>query len=646
MCGIAGQVLARREARPDSRVARAAVALLKHRGPDDDGLYEAPGIFLGHTRLSITGISHGRQPVGNETDAVQAIFNGEIYNHRELRRELTARGHRMDGESDAAVLPHAYEEWGDRFVERLEGIFAIALWDATERRLLLCRDRFGIKPLYYADDPEGLVFGSELKAVAICRSSRAEVDPAAVGDYLAFGYVPAPRTILRGVAALPPATLLSWRAGRVEDRLYWTPDFSLDARPVNERAAVERIEAALASAVARECATETPVGAFLSGGLDSSAITALMAERLGRRFPTFHVGFEEESFGEQAFARRVSEHLGTDHHEIVCSAAHVETLLPAMVWHLDNPAADLSALAEFLLADLARSSVKVVLSGDGGDEVLAGYPTYKADRIAAVLTRTGLRRPAVWALAALEPFFPAGRSKLGAGEKIRRFRQGLAAPHPHSHVRWRTVFSESERAALVVPDARPALEDTWARALSWLDGTERWPGLTRLQWLDMRVWLDGCVLRKVDALAMAHAIEVRVPFLDHRVVEAALSAPPSVRLRAWTEKYALRRILARRLPESIWRRPKVPFQMPLDGWFRGPLAPTTREMFRSGLRRLPMVSEETALALLDRHTRGRVTAGAQLWTLLVLSAWMEHCYARLTTVPSRAPDPAGLLQAR
>ena len=644
MCGIVGQALTRPEVTPDPHAARAAVALLKHRGPDDDGIFVAPGIFLGHTRLSITGIFHGRQPVGNEAGNVQVIFNGEIYNHRELRRELVGRGHRMDGESDSAVLPHAYEEWGPAFVERLEGIFAIALWDAGERRLLLCRDRFGIKPLYYSHDPEGLAFGSELKAVALCRAANPEVDPAAVGDYLAYGYVPGPRTILKGIVALPPATLLTWRDGQVASRLYWTPDFGADSGRMGEEAALRDIESALTSAVSRECVTEAPVGAFLSGGLDSSAITALMAERLGRPFPTFHVGFEEKTFGEQAFARPVSEHLRTHHHEVVCSPGHVEKLLPAMVWHLDNPAADVSALAEFLVADLARSSVKVILSGDGGDEVLAGYPTYKADRIADLITRAGLRHPVAWTLAALEPFFPAGDRKLGAGEKVRRFRRGLAFPHPHVH--WRTMFSEAERAALVVPDAHPWLEDTWARALSWLEGTERWPALTRFQWLDMRVWLDGCVLRKVDALAMAHAIEVRVPFLDHRVVEAALSAPPSLRLRGWTEKYALRRILKGRLPESVLRRPKVPFQMPLDGWFRGPLASTARESFRSGgLRNLPMISGKVALALLDRHVAGRAAAGAQTWTLLVLSGWMEHLYARLPALRSRPLNPTGVVRA-
>src|SRR6266545_2181203 len=577
MCGIAGQALAHREQRPDPRSIRAAVALLKHRGPDDDGVFEAPGIFLGHTRLSITGILRGHQPVANETGSVQVVFNGEIYNHAELRRQLAARGHHLDGESDSAVLPHAYEEWGASFVERLEGIFAIAVWDAVERRLLLCRDRFGVKPLYYAHDPDGLVFGSELKAVAVARPAPPEIDPAAVG---------------------------------------------------------------------RECVSETPVGAFLSGGLDSSAIAALMTERLRRPFPTFHVGFREASFGEQEFARAVSAHLGTIHREVICSAEDVPRLLPALAWHLDNPTADVSALAEFMVADLARASVKVVLSGDGGDEVLAGYPTYKADRIADLLIAAKLRRPAAWALGALEPLVPPGRRKLGAGEKIRRFRRGLAAATGHPHVRWRTVFSEAERRALVVPDAGGFLEDTWGRALGWLGGTERWPALTRYQWLDMRVWLDGCVLRKVDALAMAHAIEVRVPFLDHRVVEAALATPTSLRLRGWTDKYALRRIMSGRLPENIRRRPKAPFQMPLDSWFRGPLLGYAREQFAAGgLTTLPMLSLQTTAGVLEAHAAGRESAGVQLWALLMLGGWAEHFYGRLPALRARASGPSSLLVA-
>jgi asparagine synthase (glutamine-hydrolysing) len=641
MCGVVGQALARRDALVDPRLGARAVALLKHRGPDDDGVFTAPGIFLGHTRLSITGISHGHQPVANESGSVQAIFNGEIYNHRELRRQLVSRGHRIVGDSDSAVLPHAYEEWGWAFVERLEGIFAVAVWDEAERTLVLARDRFGIKPLYYADDPEGLVFGSEVKAVAFCRQAPAELDLAAVGDYLAFGYVPGPRTILRGIVAVPPATALRWRDGVVTSRAYWTPNVSPQGErvtPAEERGALARIEEALVAAVRRECATETPAGAFLSGGLDSSAITALMAEQLGRPFPTFHVRLDEASFGEQEQARGVSGHFGTEHREVVCAAADVPRLLPRVVWHLDNPAADPSSLAEFMLAGLARRHVRVVLSGDGADEVLAGYVTYKADRVADVLTRTGLRRPAALVLGALEPLVPAGTRKLGAGEMLRRFRRGLGWPGGHPHVRWRTIFDEEERAGLVDPDARPALEDTWGRALGWLAGTETWPMLSRLQWLDMRVWMDGCVLRKVDALAMAHAIEVRVPFLDHRVVDAVFAAPPSLRLRGWTDKYALRRLMVGRLPEAIRARPKAPFQMPLDIWLRGPLYAFAREQLSRGLQQTGLVSADRAVALLDAHAAGRQTAGLQLWTLLTLGAWLEHVFAQLPGLRAPSPD--------
>jgi asparagine synthase (glutamine-hydrolysing) len=629
MCGIVGHALSQPGAFPDRRAAQAAISLIRHRGPDDEGLFEGPGIFLGHTRLAITGILRGHQPVATGDGRVQVVFNGEIYNHHDLRRELTARGHRIEGESDSAVLPHAYEAWGPAFVERLEGIFAIALWDVRERRLLLCRDRFGVKPLYYAHDADGLCFASELKAVAVARAVEPEIDPAALGDYLAFGYVPGPRTMLRGIAALPPATLLSWQDGEIATRLYWNPDFSVGATG-DEKEALGRIEAALSRAVARECVTETPVGAFLSGGLDSSAIVAFMAETLKRPFDTFHVGFAERSFGEQAWAQEVSRHVGTRHREIRCTAADVPRLLPSLVWHLDNPAADVSALAELMVADLAKEDVKVVLSGDGGDEVLAGYPTYKADRVADLVLGAGLRRPAVAALGALEPLLPGRSRKLGAAEKIRRLRLGLRSPHGHPHVRWRTVFDEKEREAIVTHDAAIYLEDTWARSLAWLEGTESWPRLTRFQWLDMRVWLDGCVLRKVDALAMAHAIEVRVPFLDHRVVEASLGAPASVRLRGWTEKYALRRIMRGRLPERVRRRPKAPFQMPLHDWFRGPLIAFASDHFSSGgLARLDLISMSAARGLLHRHIAGREPAGVKLWALLVLSAWMTDCFDRL-----------------
>jgi len=645
MCGIVGFAHASPETVFERRAARAAIAVIRHRGPDDEGLFEAPGIFLGHTRLAITGVTRGHQPVQNQSGSVQVVFNGEVYNHGELRRELSARGYHIQGDSDSAMLPHAYDEWGPAFVERLDGIFAIALWDAGQRRLLLCRDRFGVKPLYYADSSDGLYFGSELKAVAVAHPANPAVDPTALGDYLAFGYVPGPRTMLRGVLALPPATILTWQNGRTSSRRYWNPDFSTTAWG-SDAEAIRRLEGALETAVRRECVTETPVGAFLSGGLDSSAIVALMAGTLRRPFDTFHVGFEEPSFGEQDWAREVSGYFGTRHQEVRCTAGDVERLLPSLVWHLDNPAADVSALAEFMVAAVAKDAVKVVLSGDGGDEVLAGYPTYKADRVAGLVVGAGLRRPVAGALRLMEPLMPGRSRKLGLAEKIHRLRLGLSVPNGHPHVRWRTVFDEEARRDLVVPEAHTHLDDTWSRALEWLDGTESWPQLTRFQWLDMRVWLDGCVLRKVDALAMAHAIEVRVPFLDHHVVEAALGAAPSLRLRRWTEKYALRQMMKGRLPERVRRRPKAPFQMPLHDWFRGPLASLAHEHFTSGgLTRLDMVSSAAALGVLERHCAGRTRAGVQLWTLLVLSAWMTDCLARLRELRGRFIDTPVLARA-
>jgi asparagine synthase (glutamine-hydrolysing) len=288
------------------------------------------------------------------------------------------------------------------------------------------------------------------------------------------------------------------------------------------------------------------------------------------------------------------------------------------------------------VAELAHRHVKVILSGDGADEVLAGYPTYKADRLADAIDRAGLRRPVALALSALEPLVPAGRRKLGLGEKLRRFRRGLAWPGGHPHVRWRTIFDETARAALVHPLAHDALEDTWTRALGTLAGTESWPSLTRFQWLDMRVWLEGCVLRKVDALAMAHAIEVRVPFLDHRVVDAAFAAPPSLRLRGWTDKYALRRLMTGRLPPAVRQRPKAPFQMPLDLWFRGPLLGFAREQLGQGLRGAGALSTDRALALLEAHAAGRVSAGVELWTLLMLAGWLQEVYARLPALRTPA----------
>ncbi|HEY6476313.1 MAG TPA: asparagine synthase (glutamine-hydrolyzing) [Polyangia bacterium] len=622
MCGIVGIVAAPGGAPPDEGVARAMNAAITHRGPDDEGISRDLQALLGMRRLAIIDLEGGRQPVRNEDGTLRAVFNGEIYNFRELRDELGARGHRFATSSDSEVIVHGYEEWGDGCFARLDGMFGIALWDTRARALILARDRFGEKPLFYAlqaGDAAGggrLLFASELKSLLAVPGFLPTLAPGAVRDYVSYGYVPSPGSIFRGVLKLPPGHYLRYVDGRADLHRYYTLDLA-PKRLQDEAEAEEELAALLHQAVKSRLTSDVPFGAFLSGGLDSSVVVALMARHLDRPVRTFSIGFREESHNELADARRVAQHLGTEHHELVVEPDAVETL-HELVWHLDEPFADASAVPTFLVAKLARAHVKMVLTGDGGDETFAGYDRYL--RFLA-LERLGPLRPLAGCAVAL-----AGRLVPRAGGyRLRRIGERLRQPFPESYLSG-LALTRADVAAQILGDAvRPDGAEHYgglhaaARASAGL-GT-----LDRCVAIDFASYLPDDILVKLDRTAMANSLEGRAPFLDHRLVAFAARLTADLRVRGRRGKHLLRRAASRWLPRDVLAKRKKGFGIPLGRWFRGPLAPLAADLFASrAFRERGLLRPAAALRYLDQHRRGQADYGEVLWLMISLELWARR----------------------
>ena len=620
MCGIVGIVAAPGGALPDEAVVRAMSAALTHRGPDDEGLYRDTQAMLGTRRLSIIDLAGGHQPVHNEDGSVQAVFNGAIYNYRELRGELEARGHRFNTQSDSEVIVHGYEEWGDDAFTRLDGMFGIALWDKRSRSLTLVRDRFGEKPLFYslqaAEGGGRLLFASELKSLLAVPGFKREIAPEAVRSYVCFGYVPTPGSIFREVHKLPPGHLLRFVDGRLNLRRY----YHLELEPkheLDEREAEEQLAGLLDEAVKSRLVSDVPFGAFLSGGLDSSVVVALMTRHLQQPVRTFSIGFRESHYNELSDARRVATHLGTDHHELVVEPNAVE-LLQQLVWYLDEPFADSSAVPTYLVAKLAREQVKMVLTGDGGDEAFAGYGRYL--RFLA-LERAGPLRPAAAAAVKL-----AGRCLPGSrGYRLQRIAERLRLEFPESYLSG-VALTRADIADSILGDAvrgdgaghYGALAEV-ARAFSSLHALDRCVSI------DLASYLPDDILVKLDRMAMANSLEGRSPFLSHRLVEFAVRLPRALRVRDGRGKHLLRRAAARWLPPEVLNKPKQGFAMPLGQWFRGPLATLAGDVFASrAFRDRGLLQPEAARRYLDGHLRRDADHGELLWLMVSLELWARR----------------------
>ena len=625
MCGIVGNVLARADRTPDAAVLKRMNDRITHRGPDDEGVFVQGPAGLAMRRLKIIDLATGHQPMTGEDGRVWTVFNGEIYNYRELREAHAARGHVFTTRSDTEVIVHGYEERGVASVGDLDGMFAVAIWDAPARTLLLARDRLGIKPLYYAVLPDQIVFASELKALLEHPAIERTLDLTALSRYLAHEYVPAPHSILRAVRKLPAGHWLTYTDGRVKLEPYWDVHFQRGAG-IDEAEAVEALRAALDRSVKQHLVSDVPLGVFLSGGIDSSAVAAFAARHFPGRLKTFSIGFEDPSFDETAHARRVARVLDTDHQEEILdprAALDLVTRLPEL---LDEPLGDASFLPTYLLSRFTRRSATVALSGDGGDELFAGYPTYQAHRLAGPLElippllRRRLLRPVVERL-------PVSLDNLSFDFKLKRFVAGLDFAPVDRHAAWLGSFTPAEQKELFTADALARMEapPSYAAFHEMLSHAPSASGLERMLYLDLKGYLGEGVLTKVDRASMACSLEVRVPLLDHRVVELATSLPMHLKLRRVTTKYVLKRALAGVLPRDILERPKKGFGIPLGRWFRGELAPMLRDVCAPDvIRRAGLFRPEAVGRLLAEHAEGRHDHRKKLYTLLAFQLWASR----------------------
>ncbi|HEY2728749.1 MAG TPA: asparagine synthase (glutamine-hydrolyzing) [Polyangia bacterium] len=622
MCGIVGIVAAPGGAAPEEAVGHAMNAAITHRGPDDEGLYCDGQAMIGMRRLSIIDLSGGRQPVHNEDGTIQAVFNGEIYNFRELRAELEARGHRFYTQSDTEVILHGYEEWGEDCFARLDGMFGIALWDTRTRTLVLARDRFGEKPLFYShssdSSPEGgrLIFASELKSLLRVPGVRLDPAPEAVRAYVCFGYVPSPGSIFEGVHKLPPGHTLRFVDGQVSLRRY----YQLELEPkhqLSEADAERELARLLDQAVASRLVADVPFGAFLSGGLDSSVVVALMSRHLSQPVRTFSIGFREAEYNELSDARRVSQHLGTEHRELVVEPDAVE-LLQHLVWYLDEPFADSSAVPTYLVAKLAREHVKMVLTGDAGDETFAGYDRYLRY---LDLQRLGALKPAAAATAAAAGrLVPAER-----GYRLRAIAERLRQPFPDSYLSGVALTRASVADELLGDAVRSSAADHYGGLAAVARGAKGLEALDQCVAIDFASYLPDDVLVKVDRMAMASSLEGRAPFLDHRVVEFGVRLPRDLRVRGHRGKYLLRKVAARWLPADVLDKPKQGFGIPLAKWFRGPLAGLAADVLGSrAFRERGLIRPAAAQRYLKDHLDGQADHGELLWLVLSLELWARR----------------------
>jgi asparagine synthase (glutamine-hydrolysing) len=634
MCAICGVASVRGPA-PSPALIERMCEVMRHRGPDGRGTYHYPSrdgggrvrVALGHNRLSIIDLQGGSQPLANSDETVWVAFNGEIYNFVELREELKARGYRFRTASDTEVIAHGYDEWGEDVVQRLNGMFAIALWDTRTETLLLIRDRLGVKPLLYAQLGDKLVFASELKALLADPDVPAELDPEGLIEYLTFNFTLAPRTLLRGVRRLPPGHLLRWRAGEVTIREYW--DLDLERRgPSDEGSAREALLGTLGAATRRRLRSDVPLGGLLSGGIDSSAVVSLMTDSLGKSVQVFSADFQEGSYSELPFARMVAQRYDLDHRTVVVTP-RVDDLLQKIVWYNDEPLGDSSSVPTFLLSEFVRRHVTVALSGDGGDETYFGYETYQADQLFQLyrLLPAVVRRRVV---PGLVDRLPVSLEKMSFDFKLRQFvAAGLADPF-EAHCSWRRIFSESERRALLSPDVQAS-----AGAFSPFETPRRWfdrhPNadfLTRCLYVDLRTWLVDDILAKVDRASMAHALEVRSPFLDYEAVELAFSLPRRLKLRGTSKKYIVKRAFSDRIPGAILHRKKAGFSSPLGYWLRGALRPLVDDVLRGKrLRELGIFDQPAVERVADDLMSGARDTSFRLWGLLNLVLWWEMVVA-------------------
>jgi asparagine synthase (glutamine-hydrolysing) len=633
VCGIAGKVTLRGGSQAE--LVERMCARQEHRGPDSRGIHRSNGVALGIQRLRIIDLETGDQPIYNEDRSVAVVLNGEIYNFPELRAELEGRGHSFYTHSDTEVIVHLYEELGPALVERLNGMFAFAVWDEPRQRLLLARDRVGKKPLFYAEGEGWLSFASELPALMADTDIPTRIDPSSIDCYLAYGYIPAPWSVWRDVRKLPPAHTLVWENGHSRIERYWELDYS-KKRPDGRGELEEGLRQRLRAAVRRRMISDVPLGAFLSGGVDSSIVVSEMAAASSQAVKTYSIGFEDEEYNELPRARVIAEQFGTDHHEFVVQPDAIE-LVPKLVRHYGEPYGDSSAIPTFYLAELTRRHVTVALNGDGGDEDFAGYLRHVANSVTAQLDHVPrpLRRGAA-AMGRALPRRPGSKTLLSRAQRLLASVEADAIERYRRHV---SVFNDAERAELLDPGFRAELDpnravdviaDPWRAA----SGSSM---LDRLLEVDVNTYLPGDLLVKVDIATMAYSLEARSPFLDPEVMEFAASLPPREKASWGRKKFILREAYRGRVPDSILDGAKRGFGVPLGTWFRGDLHEYARDLLLDPMTLGRGYFKESAVrGILDGHAAGQGDRAMQLWILVMLESWHREVAAGQSSESSPA----------
>jgi asparagine synthase (glutamine-hydrolysing) len=639
MCGIVG-IFDRRAGREIDRALLGRMNdSVMHRGPDEGGTFFARGIGLGHRRLSIIDLKSGQQPLFNEDGSVVVVYNGEIYNFQELFAALAAAGHKFRTRCDTEAIVHAWEEWGEACVERFRGMFAFALWDSNTETLFIARDRLGIKPLYYAELADGTVlFGSELKSLLLHPDLKRELDPTAIEDYFAYGYVPDPKSIYTQVRKLAPGHTLTLKRGSApaKPRQYWDVSFR-DVRPIDEGEATEELIARLREAVRLRLVAEVPLGAFLSGGVDSSAVVAMMAKLIDDPVQTCTISFDDPRYDESRYAAEVSTRYRTDHHEKRVDANDF-SLVDRLATLYDEPFADSSAIPTYRVCELARERVIVALSGDGGDEVFAGYRRYRwhhYEEMVRSALPAALCGPIFGALGRIYPKLDWAPKRLRAKSTLESIGRGTIGGYFHAM----SLLTDDIRRRLYSPSFVRDLQgyhaqEVLARVMREAPTDDH---ISRIQYADIKTYLPGDILTKVDRASMAHSLEVRVPILDHPFVEWAATVPARLKLKNGAGKHVFKKALEPLLPQDVLYRDKMGFAVPLAGWFRGPLREKLRAALIGGsLDETGMFDRRTVATLLDEHESGVRDHATVLWSLLMFESFLRQVHEGRATEVSTA----------
>lgn len=631
MCGIAGWANLDVHKPPmfgDEVLLQSMCDAIWHRGPDSEGIWLGTGVALGMRRLSIIDLSTGDQPVWNEDKTVVVVMNGEIYNYREIRKDLESRGHKFIGKSDTEILPHLYEELGEAFLDVLNGMFAIALWDIKLNKLILARDRFGEKPLYYGTFGDKLIFGSELKALLSHPDVNPKLNLEALRQYLSFDYVPAPFTIFEGINKLPAGHRLVWENDKIKTIRYWSLTFKKPDHKPKIQEATEHLQDLISDSVKHRLISDVPLGILLSGGVDSSAVAAFAQKHSSTKIKTFSIGFEEASFDESKYAREVAEHLGTEHYEEKLSVNTASDLIKDIGKWLDEPMSDPSIIPTYLLSKFVREHVTVALGGDGGDEIFAGYPMYYGLKMAKAYSaipkfvRSALIEPAIRHL-------PVSDKNLAFDYKAKRF---VDASHYKNivtrHHAWFGSFRPEEQFDLLSESVKYVTKtsyDVYAGAKRLLMECDAESELEQMQFIDMNYYLAEDILTKVDRASMAVSLEVRAPFLDHKIAQFAANLPPEFKLKGKNGKFILKKAVEDMLPSSVTKRAKKGFGIPIAQWLKGRLNYLMKELLEpSRLIRQDLFDFEYVQKLIREHEQGIFSHHKQLWTLLVFQLWYDN----------------------